>query len=68
MQAERRVPSPCVSICALDDDDVCLGCQRTVKEITDWHALDNEQRRAVLVLCHERAEASGLVWSVPSPS
>lgn len=64
MQTERRVPSPCVSICALDHDDVCLGCQRTVKEITDWHALNNDQRRGVLVLCHERAEASGLVWSV----
>ena len=65
---ERRVASPCVSICALDNDDVCMGCQRTVKEITDWHALDNEQRRAVLVLCHERVEANGLIWSVQSPS
>ncbi|MET0126942.1 MAG: DUF1289 domain-containing protein [Pseudomonas caspiana] len=64
MEAERRVASPCVSICALDDDDVCLGCQRTVKEITDWHAMDNDQRRAVLRLCHERAEASGLVWKM----
>jgi hypothetical protein len=39
-----------------------MGCQRTVKEITDWHALDNDQRREVLRLCHERAEARGLVW------
>ena len=36
MDTERRVASPCVSICALDNDDICLGCQRTVKEITDW--------------------------------
>ncbi len=62
MEAQRRVASPCVSICALDDDDVCLGCQRTVKEITDWQRLDDEQRRAVLRLCHQRAEAGGLVW------
>jgi predicted Fe-S protein YdhL (DUF1289 family) len=42
-----------------------MGCQRTVKEITDWYAMSNDQRRAVLVMCHERAQASGLIWSVP---
>lgn len=62
MEKQRRVASPCVSICALDDDDVCTGCQRTAKEITDWHRLDDDQRRAVIRLCHQRAEASGLVW------
>ncbi|WP_309674680.1 DUF1289 domain-containing protein, partial [Pseudomonas sp.] len=33
---ERPVLSPCVNICALDDDDICTGCQRTVDEITRW--------------------------------
>ena len=31
---ERPVASPCVSICALDEQDICTGCQRTVDEIT----------------------------------
>jgi Predicted Fe-S protein len=30
---ERPVASPCVSICALDEQDICTGCQRTVAEI-----------------------------------
>ncbi|WP_458131536.1 DUF1289 domain-containing protein [Pseudomonas sp. R3-41] len=64
--AERPVPSPCVNICALDDDDICTGCQRTVAEITRWSRMDNEERRAVLALCHERAKASGLVWMMPA--
>ncbi|MBC3387978.1 DUF1289 domain-containing protein [Pseudomonas sp. SWRI179] len=64
--AERPVPSPCVNICALDDDDICTGCQRTVAEITRWSRMDNEERRAVLALCHERAKASGLVWMLPA--
>ncbi|MGR4973844.1 DUF1289 domain-containing protein [Pseudomonas sp. Z1-12] len=63
---ERPVPSPCVNICALDDDDICTGCQRTVAEITRWSRMDNEERRAVLALCHERAKASGLVWMLPA--
>jgi len=29
-------PSPCVDICALDDDNNCLGCRRSVDEIVRW--------------------------------
>lgn len=65
---ERPVPSPCVNICALDDDDICTGCQRTVAEITRWSRMDNAERRGVLALCHERAKASGLVWMLPARS
>ncbi|HGY9626236.1 DUF1289 domain-containing protein [Pseudomonas juntendi] len=58
---ERPVASPCVNVCALDEQDVCVGCQRTVAEITRWSRMDNQERRQVLVLCHERAVAAGLV-------
>ena len=61
---EKPVRSPCVSICALDDDDICTGCQRTVQEITGWSRMSNDQRREVLVLCHERAKASGMLWTL----
>lgn len=54
-----EVKSPCVSICALDDDDICIGCQRSASEITSWGKLDNQQRRAVLARCVERAKAKG---------
>ncbi|WP_016967534.1 MULTISPECIES: DUF1289 domain-containing protein [Pseudomonas] len=65
---ERPVASPCVSICALDEQDICTGCQRTVDEITRWSRMDNSERRAVLALCHERAKSSGLLWMVGSRS
>ena len=65
-EVERPVASPCVNICALDDDDVCSGCQRTVAEITRWSRMTNPERRHVLVLCHERAKASGVVWMLGS--
>jgi predicted Fe-S protein YdhL (DUF1289 family) len=66
--AERPVRSPCVNICALDEDDVCTGCQRTVAEITRWSRMDNEERRRVLGFCHERAKASGIIWMLPAKS
>ena len=64
METERPVKSPCVSICCLDDADICLGCQRTVAEITGWNRMSNAERLVVLGLCHERARASGMLWEV----
>lgn len=65
---ERPVASPCVNICALDEDDICTGCQRTVDEITRWSRMDNVERRVVLGLCHERAVAVGLVFMASGKS
>jgi predicted Fe-S protein YdhL (DUF1289 family) len=62
---EKPVRSPCVNICALDEADICVGCQRTVTEITGWSRMSNDERRAVLVLCDDRARASGMMFSVP---
>ena len=61
---EKPVRSPCVNICALDEADVCVGCQRTVLEITGWSRMSNDQRRAVLALCGERARVGGVMFSV----
>lgn len=60
MELERPVKSPCVSICALDEQDICTGCQRTADEITRWGRMDNAERRLVLARCVERTHAAGL--------
>ncbi len=52
---EPPIISPCVSICALNDDDVCTGCFRTIEEIRGWSYLGAEQKRYVLLLCNERS-------------
>lgn len=54
---EKPMKSPCVSICLLNDDDVCVGCYRTGEEITEWGAYSNDERREVLVRSHERGKA-----------
>ncbi|MCE5362567.1 DUF1289 domain-containing protein [Pseudomonas anguilliseptica] len=61
MSNERPVASPCVHVCALDDEDICIGCQRSVAEITRWSLMDNSERREVLMRCHERAKAKGIL-------
>ncbi|AHL74535.1 Fe-S protein [Stutzerimonas stutzeri] len=59
---EKPVASPCVSICALDENDLCTGCQRNIDEIRRWGRMDNQERRQVLLRCHERARTSGLLF------
>jgi len=39
-----RTASPCRRQCTLDEQDVCLGCGRTISEICAWSALDEAGR------------------------
>ncbi|KAA3624280.1 MAG: DUF1289 domain-containing protein [Proteobacteria bacterium] len=45
---DQSVPSPCISVCTLNDDDVCIGCFRSAEEIREWMILDREQKLEVL--------------------
>ena len=55
-----KVRSPCVSVCALDENDTCIGCQRTGDEILRWTSMTNEQRREVLRKVAEREKKVSL--------
>ena len=55
-QEEPR--SPCISVCVLDDQDICMGCYRSAAEITDWFMATDEQKREFLRLAGERMQAS----------
>lgn len=51
------IASPCVRNCCLDDRDICLGCYRSITEITGWAAADNHQRSEILRRCELRRAA-----------
>lgn len=55
--------SPCVSVCALDENDVCLGCFRTAEEITDWFFADALEKQAIVVAAQERRRRAGWIIS-----
>ena len=43
-----QVPSPCVSVCQMDDDTaLCQGCLRTLDEIRQWGNADDHHRRTI---------------------
>ena len=53
--------SPCISVCVLDDADICMGCYRSAAEITDWFMATDEQKREVLRRARERMQASAII-------
>ena len=48
--------SPCVRLCSLNEDDLCLGCGRLVNEITSWSAYSEERRDEVMQECGRRLQ------------
>jgi len=52
---EPDVPSPCTGVCVMDSTRrLCLGCKRTLGEITAWGALTNDEKREVVRQLPER--------------
>jgi len=51
--------SPCISICALDQNDVCEGCFRTGDEIVDWFTANDARKREILEASERRRKESG---------
>jgi predicted Fe-S protein YdhL (DUF1289 family) len=49
--AYQDIKSPCIRQCCLDTDDVCVGCQRTMTEIMDWHQSTQSQKKDILTRC-----------------
>ena len=53
----QRIPSPCIRLCTYDDArGYCLGCFRTLQEITTWSSMTDPQRIATLEACERRRE------------
>lgn len=49
MPSSAKSLSPCIGLCKLDSEEVCMGCQRTMAEIRSWGLLTRGQQRRVLI-------------------
>lgn len=43
------VESPCIRNCCLDDNDICVGCFRSLGEIAHWSQVDDDGKMNILV-------------------
>ena len=63
MRDAAEVPSPCVSVCVIDEPTgLCAGCYRTLGEIAGWIDLSTAERRVVVAnLATRRALYEGQI-------
>jgi uncharacterized protein len=52
------VSSPCIGQCLLNMDNICIGCFRTIHEITVWSQVDDETRDVFLNNIESRKQKS----------
>lgn len=48
LDRSQRPLSPCVLICTLDEDRSCLGCGRTLEQISRWALMSKDEQWAVV--------------------
>lgn len=46
--------SPCVQICRIGDDSLCVGCARTRTEIAVWSSLPDDVALEIMGTLEER--------------
>lgn len=51
--------SPCVKICVIEADGLCVGCARTLDEIARWQQMTPAQRQEVMAQLPSRRRANG---------
>ncbi|MDC0126949.1 DUF1289 domain-containing protein [Methylophilaceae bacterium] len=48
--------SPCIGVCQYNDEDLCSGCFRTSKEISQWSDMTIEEKKKIINLLPSRME------------
>lgn len=48
--------SPCVRNCCLNEQDICVGCFRSLTEITSWSQVSDEDKEVILVNIQQRRQ------------
>jgi len=46
--------SPCVRNCCLNEEDICLGCFRSIDEILQWSNATAQQKQKIIQLANAR--------------
>ena len=57
--------SPCVNICELNEQDVCVGCFRHIDEIAGWHQFSDTQKREIYQAIDRRERDAGVRFGEP---
>jgi predicted Fe-S protein YdhL (DUF1289 family) len=50
------IQTPCIRICQLNADSICVGCLRSLDEIGAWPDADTDERMRILDNISERSQ------------
>ncbi len=50
----EAIESPCIGVCTIGDDGLCVGCNRTEIEIANWLGYSPDQREAIMAVLADR--------------
>lgn len=51
------IKSPCIHVCTLDDEKICLGCYRSVEEVRNWFRYSDDEKLQAIKNAEERRKA-----------
>jgi predicted Fe-S protein YdhL (DUF1289 family) len=52
----EEIQSPCVKLCVVHPEErICVGCFRTIDEISRWSRLTHEERASIMADLPDRA-------------
>lgn len=46
--------TPCVGLCYMDADNICMGCYRTSAEISDWMHKTEDEQISITIRCKKQ--------------
>lgn len=65
---KKEIQSPCIRNCCLDENDVCVGCFRSLDEILQWSKVDEEGKRFILMRTQTRRKIASDIVETPFAS
>ena len=48
LNMKKEIISPCITVCRLDIEGICVGCKRTRKEIKEWRDYSSKRRKKII--------------------
>ncbi|MDN3649090.1 DUF1289 domain-containing protein [Reinekea marina] len=56
--ASTEIASPCIRNCCLNEQDICVGCFRSLDEIKHWHKATRDEKQLILTTADTRKKQS----------
>ncbi len=57
------IEKPCIRRCCLNNDDICVGCFRSLNDMKQWHKSSMEVKKKILEDANKRKKSYRLKYS-----